>query len=1072
MIEEDEIFQSAEETGYRICTSTTPSSSFGRIFSTHWDPNDNDLMVSCSQSGLVRTTRVSSSEVNTYEILFRRFRTASVLDKQDPRNVRSHFDKMHLIPGRPGEFVFLLGISKVLLYTAFPGTNGFVAKSTSSHSGEFAYGSPIMELQPHNARITSVSISHKGNMMASGDEQGNVKIMLLQHFEDIEVLKERMKPGQPTLPENVNVSFKPHTAPVFAVKWLPGVHSEVTMDSGSASASKYGLSLYSSLTAENGGEPAVVQRIVLATSSIDRAVRLWQVTYSSVKGLALIPFMALNTMSTHTLCLESALAGTKPPELLKSLLGLENSTASESGTHDSTKADEAGLDSALQLRSPTKSTFKGGAPISTAAMAARAYKESRGMYSNKGSNDAAHSSDLPEGSTILLGAGTNAGTVYVWKLDPSKFALKWGCSVSGKGSEGTLDDGSNLLSLLHASDKPVVQVAIGCALDTTTAKEKVVLAASDTNGTVRVHAEISEIEDFPATAKNGLSADSLAKLNIGGMSTIEKLSAIQEEEKVETKGSHARIKPLSIVGEAYFSDPVVSCSFPWMFSDQHKWTDRSDLPRTITQRRSGSLGTDDIDDDGSTTTTQWQLEAMNKLESARSSLLGEVVEEIESVENCKRLLVATADGELRHYKAGSLLNLMTSQDAAEAAARSAAAAADSDEEDEPDDESSSDSSSEEDSRASYTSEGSGSFFASGGESLKHIPKMKINKPKKEKKEKKSKDKVNALPVMRPDKTLISFGGGSGTHGTLASGSVTDSGEWDPSPRLIAPAPISNLIGSDVPSHITQVQQQQHTSPLPHGTASVGSYGRVGAGSPSPVPAPTPVATTAATTTTAAAAAVRTQFTTEPDETIPTTAAQVYGKYVSNDGIIQAPTTVFAEPHLNSSRALQGHIRALQHDLENDDVSVSTILTTDSERKLAANTVTNLPLHAQIFASLPRVDEKAVNAITPTLPKISKQIDSRWLERKQYMKPSASDMDILNPRHPSSKIVLTTEGETVHSAGLSLAMAVGALVDNTNIYPEFKLCVPEVFIFGEDASKDALFGSSDSLWQGMEADCRM
>jgi len=91
------------------------------------------------------------------------------------------------------------------MYSALPGTSASLAKNTSTHSSEFAYGAPVLELVQHACRITSVGVSHKGNLLATGDEQGNVKVMLLQHFESYDDVRGRLKPGQPTLPDNTKV---------------------------------------------------------------------------------------------------------------------------------------------------------------------------------------------------------------------------------------------------------------------------------------------------------------------------------------------------------------------------------------------------------------------------------------------------------------------------------------------------------------------------------------------------------------------------------------------------------------------------------------------------------------------------------------------------------------------------------------------------------------------------------------------------------------------------------------------------------------------------------------------------
>ena len=135
------------------------NSNIGRLFSAHWDPNDADRMYLCSQDGCIKAIKVESNESKLYEIWFRRFRTGSLADKETARSIKTHFDKICFIPGRPGEFVFLLGISKVLMYSALPGTGNGLASTSSDHAPDFAYGCPVLELVQHSARITAVDIN-------------------------------------------------------------------------------------------------------------------------------------------------------------------------------------------------------------------------------------------------------------------------------------------------------------------------------------------------------------------------------------------------------------------------------------------------------------------------------------------------------------------------------------------------------------------------------------------------------------------------------------------------------------------------------------------------------------------------------------------------------------------------------------------------------------------------------------------------------------------------------------------------------------------------------------------------
>ena len=42
-----------------------------------------------------------------------------------------------------------------------------------------------MELWTHVARVTSVAVSQAGQILASGDEQGNLKLLMLRLLDDI-----------------------------------------------------------------------------------------------------------------------------------------------------------------------------------------------------------------------------------------------------------------------------------------------------------------------------------------------------------------------------------------------------------------------------------------------------------------------------------------------------------------------------------------------------------------------------------------------------------------------------------------------------------------------------------------------------------------------------------------------------------------------------------------------------------------------------------------------------------------------------------------------------------------------
>ena len=113
MLEGDELFENANETAYKICASIPSESNFvewNRFFSAQWDPNDNDRIVLCSQNGQIRVVSKSTNESQTFHVQFRRFITTTHTENSEGKVISYHFDKMCMIPERPGEFIFLLGV--------------------------------------------------------------------------------------------------------------------------------------------------------------------------------------------------------------------------------------------------------------------------------------------------------------------------------------------------------------------------------------------------------------------------------------------------------------------------------------------------------------------------------------------------------------------------------------------------------------------------------------------------------------------------------------------------------------------------------------------------------------------------------------------------------------------------------------------------------------------------------------------------------------------------------------------------------------------------------------------------
>ena len=292
MIEEDQLLQFAAETGFRLCCKEGWTNQHGlcedwcRTFSATWDPNDPTKLFVCSQNGQLRIIDILYGTFKEYHVLFRQFSSATEGNGDDfGKVVQSHWDKIVLVPQRPGEIIFLLGISKNLMYTAVPGfptpypANPMIARTTRGDSPDFLYGTPILELASHSCRITALATSDDGHLSASGDEHGNIQLCVL-----VRQMARKMPLSLSEL-KNIRVMLKPHGGPIFSIQWLP-----VTVSIRSESISDM-----------NGSKNVHY----VATGSADRAVRLWKVVCCSEEGITASIYCIFDTTSTHVLSMHS-----------------------------------------------------------------------------------------------------------------------------------------------------------------------------------------------------------------------------------------------------------------------------------------------------------------------------------------------------------------------------------------------------------------------------------------------------------------------------------------------------------------------------------------------------------------------------------------------------------------------------------------------------------------------------------------------------------------------------------------------------------------------------------------------
>ena len=460
MIEEDQLLQFAPETGFRLCCKEGWTTQHGscedwcRTFSATWDPNDPTKLFVCSQNGQLRIIDIYFGTYKEYHVLFRRFSSSFEGNGDDVgRIITSHWDKIVLVPERPGEIIFLLGISKVLMYTAVPGfpnpypATPMIARTTRGDSPDFLYGTPILELISHSCRITALATSHDGHLSASGDEHGNIKICVL-----VRQMARKISSSFCEL-KNSKLMLTPHGGPIFSIQWLP-----VTIPSSST-----GLSMVS-------GTKKNVHYV--ATGSADRAVRLWKVECCSEDGITASLFCNFDTTSTHILSMHSCFISNQA----RSDWNCENTLANTSSRGLTRVAEN----------SNNGSNERNKLAISNTA-------ENKTLkYSYRGNSQELYGAD----ASVYLAAGTNTGCVYIWKILLSD--LETAAATSNNAIRNHCDNG--LHSLTQSSEYPVVQIAISLesirrTMDLDSAMHRLLIVTSDTCACIRSHSAINMMDN-------------------------------------------------------------------------------------------------------------------------------------------------------------------------------------------------------------------------------------------------------------------------------------------------------------------------------------------------------------------------------------------------------------------------------------------------------------------------------------------------------------------------------------------------------------------------------------------------
>ena len=535
MIEGEAVLDSAQETGYRLCVAPADQNQdseggeWSKIFSAQWDPCQESRLYVCSQRGQLRAYNVEDGTYRTYRVLFRNHSTDLKDLMEEGRPIAYHWDKMVAIPERPDEIVFLLGVSKNLMYSALPGTvpypeEPFISNTTRSDFTGYIYGTPVMELWTHVARITSIAVNTTGQVLASGDEQGNLKLLMLRLLDQLIITQKGAKDSQkkgnntqlPTfsnfLPE-YKVTMRAHShGPIFSMQWLP----MPTLPPKGSDEDAFNISRRT-------------RYYSLATGSLDCAVRIWGVTCSVSKGLTVSPVMVLDTLNTQTLCLHSFLSMSKP-------------TVSEGIVRKQLQ----------RLRLSDKKTANLG-PL-----------------------------EIPDPSSIYLSAGTSTGSIYIWRLDTKHLfhtivgldpSLAPGSGLASFTPVRLIDDGTRLHSLLQSSDRPVVSVTLSTCRNAAlgaNAPKKVCLIAVDSASSVRTHresdvqAEFEGVDDGSSSASSGLSGTGSRRSpkRRSGSVAASIASGAAELALDKPPASSVAKYPVVLCGEAHFpSKVVVGASF-------------------------------------------------------------------------------------------------------------------------------------------------------------------------------------------------------------------------------------------------------------------------------------------------------------------------------------------------------------------------------------------------------------------------------------------------------------------------------------------------------------------------------
>eukprot|EP01038_Epipyxis_sp_PR26KG_P005487 gene5487-7598_t len=465
MLTDNQLLHLTEETGYRLCNYDVDSSSNSsieksiiqpqqeKIFSASWDVNDPNTLYICLQNGCLKVCSLLNETVSKYDVKFNRFTALKpdqidgVAMQQDKDNnskgkvVYMHWDKMCTIPNRPYEILFLLGISQRIYYSALPGKGSIrsgdiqskqplISSTTRGDYPDFIYGTPILAISNHKSRITSLSVSPLGHMVSSGDDMGTVKLCMLQVLDE-ESNIQQFKQNQRKYSKSNSIAEDLKNYDIV----INNCHAGPI----------FSMLWLPVINCKDNN----IWYYGLMTGSIDKSVKLWRISCCTKNGITVNPWMIFDTLSTHVLCLNSYTIVEQDQTKQLSLTKLSNNNNN--------------------------------------------YINNNGRASNQINFDSIDKKNNYKSSKfIYISAGTNIGSVYVWKLSWNDILNELNIASNRVDWLHIFDNGDYLHSLIQVSNKPIIHTSIalvfGHGLQTNgSSSTPLLLAVSDTGGYVRIH---------------------------------------------------------------------------------------------------------------------------------------------------------------------------------------------------------------------------------------------------------------------------------------------------------------------------------------------------------------------------------------------------------------------------------------------------------------------------------------------------------------------------------------------------------------------------------------------------------